>query len=63
MTDQPISLAEQIQCVERELRYRERVYKRRIAEGKMTLRLAEREMTRMRAVLATLQAREGLPPT
>lgn len=51
-----VSLEEQVECVERELGYRERVYKRRVGEGKMTAQLAERELARMRAVLATLKA-------
>lgn len=48
------TIAEQILCVEREIKFRVRVYARRIAEGKMTKDFAERECNTMRAVLATL---------
>lgn len=51
---QLVTLAEQIECIEREIAYRLRVYPRRVADGKMTQRLADRELDRMRAVLATL---------
>jgi hypothetical protein len=50
-----VSIDDQIACVERELRYREHVYPRRIADKKMTQQLADREMIRMQAVLQTLQ--------
>lgn len=61
-----IPIEEQIQAVERELRYRERVYARRVGEGKMTQRLADVEIARMGAVLETLkrvraQDRPALP--
>lgn len=51
----PISLAEQIECVDRELKMRARVYPLHMAAGKMTEKLAERETTRMQAVLETLR--------
>lgn len=51
----PVPLTDQIECVLRELGYRERVYARRVAEGKMTQKLADQELERMRAVLGTLQ--------
>lgn len=60
MSDQPISIEQQIACVRREIGYRERVYARRISDGKMTQKLADRELAAMRAVLATLEA---LPKT
>lgn len=50
----PVSLEEQIACVERELTFRERVYRRRVGDGKMSRELARREIGRMQAVLATL---------
>lgn len=50
-----VTIAEQVQCVKRELGYRERVYARRVADGKMTQKLADRELTAMRAVLETLE--------
>lgn len=49
-----VSLVEQIACVEREIKLRERVYPRRIAARQMSKDLADRELERMRAVLATL---------
>lgn len=54
-----ISLTEQIECVERELGLRKRVYPRRVGDGKMTQSLADKEIARMEAVLATLREKEG----
>lgn len=51
-----VPLTDQIACIERELKYREHVYGRRVNEGKMTPQLMDREMTRMKAVLETLKA-------
>lgn len=51
----PVPLKDQIACIKRELGYRERVYARRVADGKMTRTLADEELRRMRAVLATLE--------
>lgn len=56
-----IPIGDQIDCVERELRYRERVYQRRVDAGKMSAELAERELLRMRAVLDTLRALQERP--
>jgi hypothetical protein len=57
----PIDIDQQIACVTRELGYRERVYARRIGAGKMTQRLADREMAAMKAVLETLRrVRQGM---
>lgn len=50
-----IPITVQIECVERELKYRKRVYDRRIINGDMTRELADREIERMKAVLETLQ--------
>jgi hypothetical protein len=50
-----VSLDDQIACVKRELGYRRHVYPRRVDHNKMTPSQAEREVTRMEAVLATLQ--------
>ena len=50
-----VSLAQQIEEVERELALRSRVYPGFIARGKMRQSLADYHMTRMRAVLQTLQ--------
>ena len=65
MTTDPrsVTLAEQIECVTRELGYRRHVYERRVANGKMTPALSERELSRMTAVLYTLQRIAGEPGT
>ncbi len=56
MTDLfPPNLDDQIASVEREIGYRERVYPRRVTAGQMTPALADRELSRMRAVLETLR--------
>lgn len=52
---QLVPLADQIACIEREIGYRLRVYPRRVEDKKMTQQLADRELDRMRAVLATLK--------
>ena len=51
----PISLAQQIEEVERELELRERVYEGPVRSGGMRRSVADFHMTRMRAVLATLR--------
>jgi hypothetical protein len=51
-----ISIADQIAAVEREIKMREHVYPRRVADGKMKQATADAEIARMRAVLATLQS-------
>jgi hypothetical protein len=51
----PPSIDDQIACAERELKYRRHVYPRRIAAKQMTQALADREVARMEAILATLQ--------
>lgn len=57
MTDElfPIGLAEQIACVEREIRMRREVYPRRVGDRKMSQAKADKELTAMVAVLATLR--------
>lgn len=50
-----VTLAQQIETVERELRMREQVYPRRIEAGRMTREQADRELLCMRAVLDTLR--------
>lgn len=55
----PVSLREQIQCVAREIGYRERVYPRWVnskPKAKMSAETAEYQLRAMRAVLATLEA-------
>jgi hypothetical protein len=59
----PVSLAQQIEEVERELKLREGVYARRVQSRAMRAGEAEFHIKRMRAVLATLtwlQEREAL---
>lgn len=48
-------LQAQIACVERELRFREHVYPRRIDQHKMTPQQAREQIALMQAVLATLR--------
>jgi hypothetical protein len=54
-----VPIERQVACVERELRFRERVYARRVADRKMTQAKADDELEAMRAVLATLQSVEA----
>lgn len=49
-----IPIDEQIECVQRELRQRARVYPRLIESGRMTQQKADEETRRMGAVLNTL---------
>ena len=51
-----VQLADQIACVERELKMRRRVYPRWVTQGKLTEAAADLEMTRMEAVLQSLVA-------
>jgi len=57
--DQPISVSDRdkLDCIEREIRYRERVYARRWRAGQMTLTQARRELAIMRAIAAEYRAR------
>lgn len=50
-----VSLDDQIACVFRELRMRESVYARQVENRKMSRDVADRELSRMRAVLKTLE--------
>jgi signal recognition particle subunit SEC65 len=50
-----VALADQIASVRREIRFREYVYPRRVATGRMSVEDARRETERMKAVLATLE--------
>lgn len=56
----PVTIEEQVACVERELRMRRNAYPRWIQAGKMTQAKAYAEIATMEAVLATLQAQ--VPP-
>jgi hypothetical protein len=53
--DSTVPIDRQISCVKRELRLREHVYARRVAEGKMEQTEADIELQTMRAVLGTLE--------
>jgi hypothetical protein len=50
----PIPLIEQIQCVEREIALRRRVYPRHVSGGRMTQDFADKQIERMEAVLESL---------
>lgn len=54
-----IAISEQIECVEREISQRKRVYARLVSTGKMTQHKADRETATMQAVLATLRELEN----
>lgn len=49
------SLNQQIEEVEREVKLREDVYSRQVAQGKMRQSIADYHLGRMKAALATLQ--------
>jgi hypothetical protein len=51
-----VPLHVQIAAAERELSMRRHVYPRRIAEGKMSKELAERETAAMEAIVQTLRS-------
>lgn len=51
----PVPFADQIHCVTRELKYRRRVYARRVEAGTMTQVQADRELHHMEAVLETVE--------
>ena len=56
-----IPISEQIACVQREIKMRERVYSRWVENGRMTKKKADAELEAMRAVLDTVrQADKGL---
>lgn len=49
-----VPLVEQVASARREVAYRERVYPRLVAAGKMTQALADRELAAMQAIVETL---------
>lgn len=51
-----VSLTDQIACVRREIGFRKFVYKRRVADGKMSQAKAAAEIAAMEAVLVTLES-------
>jgi hypothetical protein len=60
MSTRPVTIEEQVACVERELRMRRSAYPRWIGAGRLTQAKADAEIAAMEAVLATLQAQ--VPP-
>ena len=56
-----VPLEEQIACVIREIGLREKLYPRWVLAGKMTQARSDREISAMRAVLASLQALQQPP--
>lgn len=52
----PITIDEQIACVQRERDMRMRLYPRWVRDGKLTQAAADEELCRLDAVLATLEA-------
>ena len=58
-----VPIDDQVLCVKREIRFRERVYPRWVSEARMTKAEADHQLAVMRAVLATLeQLREQQRP-
>jgi hypothetical protein len=51
----PVTLADQVACVEREIAMRKRVYPRWVGDGMMKQGAADEEIRRMEAVLETLR--------
>jgi hypothetical protein len=49
-----VSLTRQVECLERELRMRERTYPRWVAAGKMSQSKADEELAAMQAALDTV---------
>ncbi len=57
-----VSIDDQIACVEREIRMREQVYPRWIAQRKLTQPTADKQIAGMKAVLDTLQTVKAATP-
>ena len=58
-----ISAADKMECAERELRYRRRVYGRLVDRGKMTKAQADRELELMEAIALDYRALAQEEPT
>jgi hypothetical protein len=54
MSTQPVALVDQVACIRREIKMRERVYPRWVKMDRMSQDVADRELAAMRAVLQTL---------
>lgn len=50
-----VPIHEQVECAERELGYRRRVYPRWVSDGRMTQAKADLEIARMEAIVKTLR--------
>jgi len=50
-----IPFAHQLDCAEREVKYRERCYPRWVAEGKMSKATADAQLAAMKAIVETLR--------
>lgn len=61
-TDQPITLADEIDCVRREVAYRKRVYQRLVAKGSMSPDFAQRQIAVMESIGQRLAALAPPPP-
>lgn len=61
MSDPPITLQDQIDCVKREIRLRLHAYPRWVATKRMRQDAASREIAVMTAVLETLQRLRDTP--
>jgi hypothetical protein len=55
MADEHWTAQDKLACIERELRYRLRVYPRRVAEGKMSEPQMRREIAIMESIVADLR--------
>jgi len=62
MTTAAIPLSEQIECVQREINMRHRVYPRWVEIGRITQAHADHQIAAMSAVLATLEALRPAEP-
>lgn len=62
MTTAPITLADQIECVRREIGMRHRVYPRWVQIGRITQAHADHQIAAMQAVLETLEALQPAEP-
>jgi hypothetical protein len=56
MNNRTVSLTEQVQCAERELEKRRRLYPRWVSEGKLNELKAAREIEAMAAICQTLES-------
>ena len=58
MTENGITARDKQRCAEREVKMRERVYKKRVEQGYMTPTTADREIAIMRAIAEDYRAQE-----